>query len=51
MIMLKIAGYLVGAIVAVFFAYVLGLTLYYIFKYTAKEIKKGGADDDRSNKP
>ena len=47
----KIAGLIAAAILVVFLLYVLGLTFYYIGKYTIKEIKKGGADDDRDREP
>ena len=45
MILLKIAGTILGAIVVLVLLYTLCLTVYYIIKNTLKIIKEAKADD------
>lgn len=47
---LKLIGYALLAIVAVFMIYCIILTIIYAVKSIKKELK-GGADNDRNNKP
>lgn len=49
--MLKIAGFILAAILAAFLFYVLALTVIYIVKSLIKEIKGGGQNDRKDKQP
>ena len=49
--LLEIIGIIALLIVCAFLAYVLGLTVVYIFKALKKEVKKGGGKNDNDPKP